>query len=58
MAASSDEIRRREAELRSHWGGLDEIDNFDFTLPEGVTHYAISVRFDGAGEISGITMES
>ena len=44
--------------LRSHWGGDDEIDTFDFTLPEDVTDYVISVSFDGAGEVSGITMES
>ena len=44
--------------LRSHWGGDDEIDTFDFTLPEDVTDYVISVSFDEAGEVSGITMES
>lgn len=44
--------------LRSHWGGDDEIDTFDFTLPEDVTNYVISVSFDDAGEVSGITMES
>ena len=32
--------------LRSHWGGDDEIETFDFTLPEDVTDYVISVRFD------------
>lgn len=45
-------------ELRSHWGGDDEIDTFDFTLPEQVTNYVISVKFDEAGDVSGITMES
>ena len=44
--------------LRSHWGGDDEIDTFDFTLPEDVTNYVISVSFDEAGEVSGISMES
>jgi hypothetical protein len=45
-------------ELRSHWGGDDEIDTFDFTLPEDATNYVISVAFDADGEVSGITMES
>jgi hypothetical protein len=44
--------------LRSHWGGDDELDTFDFTLPEDVTNYVISVSFDEAGEVSDITMES
>jgi Protein of unknown function (DUF2004) len=45
-------------ELRSHWGGDDEIDTFDFTLPEQVTNYVLSVMFDESGDISEITMES
>jgi hypothetical protein len=45
-------------ELRSHWGGDDEIDTFDFTLPEKATDYVISVTFDDNGEVSGMTMES
>ena len=45
-------------ELRDHWGGADEIETFDFTLPENVTNYVISVRFDAAGEVAEITMES
>jgi hypothetical protein len=44
--------------LRSHWGGDDEIDKFDFTLPEEVTNYVISVSFDEAGEVSEVSMES
>ena len=44
--------------LRDHWGGDDEIDTFDFTLPEDVTDYVISVSFDEAGDVFGITMES
>ena len=44
--------------LQSHWGGDDEIDTFDFTLPEDVTNYLISVSFDDVGEVSYITMES
>jgi hypothetical protein len=45
-------------ELRSHWGGDDETTMFDFTLPEQVTNYVISVRFDDEGDVSEITMES
>ena len=44
--------------LRSHWGGEDEMETFDFTLPEDVTNYVICVRFDGEGEVSDIEMES
>ncbi len=44
--------------LRSHWGGDDEIDTFDFTLPEGVTDSVVSVKFDESGEIAEVTMES
>ena len=44
--------------LRSHWGGDDEIDSFDFTLPEEVTDYVVSVKFDESGEIVELTMES
>lgn len=46
--------------LRSHWGDEDDdgIDTFDFTLPEGVTDYVISVRFDDEGQVEDITMES
>ena len=45
-------------ELHSHWGGDDELDIFDFTLPDEVTNYVISVTFEESGEVSGITMES
>lgn len=47
-------------ELRSHWGDEDDngIDVFDFTLPEGITNYVISVRFDEEGEVEEISMES
>ena len=46
--------------LRSHWGDEDDdgIDTFDFTLPEEVTDYVISVRFDEEGQVEEITMES
>jgi hypothetical protein len=52
-------------ELRSHWGedadgDIDEdgIDTFDFSLPGDATQYVISVRFDEAGEVEDIEMES
>ena len=47
-------------ELRSHWSDDDEegIDTFDFTLPDDVTDYVISVRFDADGQVEEISMES
>lgn len=46
--------------LQSSWGDDDDdgIDTFDFTLPEDVTDYVISVRFDETGEVESISMES
>jgi hypothetical protein len=49
--------------LRSHWGddevgGEKGIEVFDFTLPDDITDYVISVRFDDAGEIDEISVES
>ena len=44
-------------ELRSHWGE-NETENFDFSLPGDVTDYVVSVHFDDAGEVDGISMES
>ena len=41
----------------SSWGD-DEIEYFDFTLPDEVTDYVVSVHFDSAGSIDGISMES
>jgi Protein of unknown function (DUF2004) len=43
---------------RSDRGGDDEIETFDFTLPENVTDYVISVRFDESGQVENISMES
>ena len=43
--------------LRSTWGERD-IEYFDFTLPDGVTDYVVSVHFDDAGAIESISMES
>jgi hypothetical protein len=46
-------------ELRSHWGEEEDgIEVFDFTLPGDVTNYVLSVRFDDAGEIEEVSMES
>jgi hypothetical protein len=44
--------------LREHWGGPDELEHFDFTLPGEVTDYVVSVRFDAAGKVAEISMES
>ena len=44
--------------LQSHWGGDDEIETFDFTLPADATNYLISVSFDHAGHVSNVAMES
>jgi hypothetical protein len=44
-------------QLRSTWGERD-IEYFDFTLPDGVTDYVVSVHFDAAGAIDAISMES
>ncbi|RYF17181.1 MAG: DUF2004 domain-containing protein [Comamonadaceae bacterium] len=46
--------------LRSHWGDEEEdgMDVFDFTLPGEATDYVISVRFDDAGQVEEISMES
>ena len=46
--------------LRSHWSADDEngIDIFDFTLPDDITNYVISVEFDEAGRVIEITTES
>jgi hypothetical protein len=45
-------------ELHAHWGGKDEMEYLDFTLPGKVTDYVISVHFDDAGKIEEISMES
>lgn len=46
--------------LRFHrcWGGAEGLAVFDFTLPDDVTQYVISVRFNSAGEVESISMES
>ena len=47
----------RLLQLKSNWGEGD-IESFDFSLPGDVTDYVLSVRFDDAGEIDEISMES
>jgi hypothetical protein len=46
--------------LRKHWGDDDDegMAVFDFTLPDDITDYVMTVRFDEAGEIEEISMES
>lgn len=45
--------------LQSHWGDEEDgNDTFDFTLPEEVTNYVISVAFDEEGNVDEVTMES
>lgn len=44
-------------ELKSTWGER-EMENFDFSLPGNVTDYMLSVRFNDAGEIEELSMES
>ena len=34
------------------------METFDFTLPDDVTNYVVSVHFDETGEIDDIDMES
>ena len=41
--------------LRSKW---DDEEVYDFTLPEDVTDYVVSVSFDDEGNIENIEMES
>jgi len=45
-------------QLQSHWGGDDELSTLDFALPGDVSQYVLSVRFDEAGEVADISMES
>jgi len=42
-------------QLKSHW---DDDCVFDFTLPEDVTDYVVSVSFGEDGEVDEISMES
>lgn len=44
-------------QFRSSWGSND-IEYFDFTLPDEVTNYVVSVHFDEKGGIDEISMES
>ena len=38
--------------------GEDDIEYIDFTLPNEVTDYVVSVHFDSSGDIDSISMES
>ena len=45
--------------FKDHWGeDDDEIEVFDFTLPDEITNYVISVRFDEDGQVEDVSMES
>ena len=45
-------------QLKEHWGDDDnEMEVFDFTLPDEVTDYVMSVRFDEAGSVEEVSME-
>jgi hypothetical protein len=44
-------------ELQPRWGDGDGV-HFDFTLPGGETQYVLSVRFNEAGEVDSVSMES
>ena len=45
-------------ELRSYLSGEEDegTETFDFTLPEGITNYVISVHFDESGQVDEIMM--
>ena len=46
-------------QLKSHWGDDEnEIEVFDFTLPDDVTDYVMSVRFDETGSVEEVSMKS
>ena len=46
-------------QLKEHWGeDENEMEVFDFTLSDEVTDYVISVRFDEAGSVEEVSMES
>jgi Protein of unknown function (DUF2004) len=44
-------------QLEKSWG-TNDMEYFDFTLPEGVTQYVVSVHFGSDGEIDSVSMES
>lgn len=44
-------------QFSSSWGD-DDIEYFDFTLPDEITDYVVSVHFDSSGTIDDISMES
>lgn len=44
--------------LRSEFEDDDDLDSFDFSLPDEVTNYVICVTFNEEGEVEEISMES
>jgi len=44
--------------LRSHWDGENEDRIFDFTLPNEITNYVISVCFNDDGVVDDVVIES
>jgi hypothetical protein len=46
--------------LLASWSSADDenIDTFDFGLPEGVSNYLLSVRFRADGQVADVAMES
>ena len=44
----------------THWGDDEDdgLEHFDFTLPDEVTNYVLSVCFDESGNVDEISMES
>ena len=46
--------------LTNSWSseGDENIDTFDFSLPENATNYVLSVRFHENGEVQSVSMES
>jgi hypothetical protein len=47
-------------EFKTNWGeeNSDNMDTLDFSLPDDITDYVISVRFSKNGKIESISMES
>ncbi|WP_026942586.1 DUF2004 domain-containing protein [Hellea balneolensis] len=46
--------------LKDKWDSADDglVDTYDFTLPENLTDYLLSVRFSEDGNIKSISLES
>lgn len=50
----------RLLKLKCHWSSDNEsgLDVFDFELPDEISNYVVSVRFNARGEVDEISMES